>query len=166
MPSFVHVDYPTQHPAIARFERVVATAKSLRKGFDSTKGLAAMLLAAVVSALVVLAEQLVDTWADGHLLAGWVVLWAVGFAAIGLLADTARRVAKRTVSGLDAWSRRIARQRADERLWDLARRDPRVMADLRIAKTRAETVPSEIIKAPAERQADKSVASACYTSHM
>lgn len=138
MTNFVHVEYPRRHPGVERFENVVAAAGQMRKGFDSTKGLAAMLLAAMVAALVVVADQLVDTWADGHLLAGWVVLWVVGFAAVALLADTARSVAARSMKVLDGWSRRVARQRADERLWELARKDERVMADLQAARTRQE----------------------------
>lgn len=138
MTNFVHVEYPSRHPGVERFENMVAAAGQVRKGFDSTKGLAAMLLAAIVAALVVVADQLVDTWADGHLLAGWVVLWVVGFAAIALLAGAARRVAARSMKALDAWSRQVARKRADERLWELARKDGRVMADLQAARSREE----------------------------
>ena len=50
-----------------------------------------MLLAAVVSALLVVANQVIDTWTEGHLLAAWIVLWTVAFAALGLLAAPARR---------------------------------------------------------------------------
>ena len=138
MTNFVHVEYPSHHPGVDRFENAVAAASQMRKRFDTTKGLAAMLLAAMVAALVVVADQLVDTWADGHLLAGWVVLWVVGFAAIALLAGTARRLASRSIKALDGWSRSVARKRADERLWELARKDDRVMADLQAARTRQE----------------------------
>jgi len=31
---------------------------------------------------------------------------------------------------LNAWSRRVAQDRADERMWVIAKSDPRVMADL------------------------------------
>lgn len=136
--SFVHVDCPTHHPAIARFEGVVATAKSMRRAVKGTRGLAAVLLAAMVSALLVVADQLMETWADGHLLAAWVLLWVIGFAAVALLAPTARDLATRLMQGLDGWSQQLARRRADERLWDLARKDPRVMADIQAAATRAE----------------------------
>jgi hypothetical protein len=108
----------------------------LYKNFDSTRGLAAMLLAAVVSALVVAADQMVDSWAEGHLLAAWVVVWAVGFAAMALFAGTARRLAVRVVASLDAWSVRQARARADQRLWATALSDPRIMADLQVAMGR------------------------------
>ncbi len=138
MTSFVHIDYSTRHPGVERFEHVVSAAGQMRKGFDSTRSLAAMLLAAMVAALVVVADQLIDTWADGHLLAGWVVLWVVGFAAIALLAGAARSLAARAMAALDGWSQRVARRRADERLWDLARKDNRIMADLQAARSREE----------------------------
>jgi hypothetical protein len=136
MTSFVQTHYPDVHPGVARVESVVASAQQLGKSFNSTKGLAAMLLAAVVAALVVVADQLVDTWADGHLLAAWVVVWLVGFAAMALLASTARETAVSVVRKLDGWAQRRARARADERLWTLARSDSRVMADLQAAMTR------------------------------
>jgi len=58
-----------------------------RRRFDGSRGLAAMLLAAVVAALVVLADQMISSWADGHLFLGWVALWVVVFAGLALFAD-------------------------------------------------------------------------------
>lgn len=136
--SFVHVEYPTQHGAIARYEGLVASAKEIRTSVSKFGGLATVLLAAMVSALIVVTDQLIDTWAEGHLLAAWVLLWVIGFAALALLAPTARHLSKRLMASLDAWSQRVARRRADERLWELARKDPRIMADLRAARSRAE----------------------------
>ena len=138
MTSFVHIDYPTSHPGVERFESALAAVSELRKGFDSAKGLACALLAAMVAALVVVADQLVQTWADGHLLAVWVLLWLVAFAAITFLAPTTRYFSSNVVRSLDAWSSRLARQRADERLWEMALKDPRVMSDLRVAADRSE----------------------------
>lgn len=106
--------------------------------YDSAKGLSAMLLAAMVSALVVVADQLIDTWADGHLLAAWVALWAVGFAALAVFSGAARKVAVTVIVALDNWSQRVAQARADERLWAIAQSDPRVMADLQMAIQRGE----------------------------
>lgn len=137
--SFVHLEYSNSHPGVERFERVASAAAYLRKGFTATRGLAGVLLAAMVATLVVVADQLMDTWADGHLMAAWVLMWVIGFAALALLAPTARGVAGRVMQGLDSWSQGVARRRADERLWDLARRDSRVMADIQAAATRAES---------------------------
>src|SRR5690554_3661834 len=61
----------------------VPSAPQRRSG---ARGLAALLLAAVVASLVVIADRLISTWADGHLLLAWVVLWAVVFAGMALFA--------------------------------------------------------------------------------
>ena len=97
-----------------------------------------MLLAAMVSALVVVADQLIETWVDGHLMVAWVVLWLVGFSALALFAGAARNVAATLVSSLDAWSVRLAQSRADQRLWSMAKSDPRLMADLTMAMGRSD----------------------------
>ena len=89
-----------------------------------------MLLAAAVSTLVLLAEQIGGAWTDGDLFMGWVVMWVVVFASLALLAGTARDLAGRLMAGLDGWSRSVARSRADARMWRIAQADPRVMADL------------------------------------
>jgi len=141
--SFVHLEYSTSHPGVERFERVVSAADGLRKGWTATRGLAGVLLAAMVATLVVLADQLMDTWADGHLMAAWLLMWVIGFSALALLAPTARALAVRVMTGLDGWSQNVARRRADERLWDLACKDSRVMADIQAAASRAEDEQTE-----------------------
>ncbi len=105
-----------------------------------------MLLAAIVSAMLVVADQLMSTWVEGHLLAAWVALWAVGFAAIALLSGTVRRFSAGVVVELDRWSARLAQKRADERLWMIARQDSRVMADLQSAMSRADEMPAIAVK--------------------
>lgn len=136
MTGFVHPSFRTNHPGVDRLESAYDAARQLRRGFG-TRGLAAMLLAAIASAMVVVADQVVSTWADGDLLAAWIALWVVGFAALALFAGTARRLAIRTVASADAWSVRVARNRADERMWSIAQKDPRVMADLQAAISRS-----------------------------
>jgi hypothetical protein len=129
---FVHVETPSQHPGVERAAAVIAAARR----FDGAKGLAAMLLSAIVSALLVVADLLIDSWADGHLMAAWVALWVVAFTALALLGGTVRRFSRALLAELDAWSARRAQSRADERLWDIARSDARVMADLQSALAR------------------------------
>ncbi len=136
MTSFVNINYSAEHPGVARFESAVGAARQLRKGFDSTRGLAGLLLAAMVAAMLVVADQLVENWAEGHLLVAWVAMWAVAFCVMALFAGTARQLAARLVAGLDGWSNAIAKARADVRLWEIARTDPRVMADLQAAMAR------------------------------
>jgi hypothetical protein len=136
MTSYTHAGYSTRHPDAEQAEAALQTARELHRGFDGGKGMAAVLLAAIVSALLVVADQLLDTWADGHLMAAWVALWAVGFVAIALLAGTVRRFSGKVVAALDGWAARMAQSRADERLWSIALRDARVMADLQSALAR------------------------------
>jgi len=147
MTSFVNVKHPAEHPGVARFESALGTARQLRRGLDGAKGLAAMLLAALVAAMVVVADQLVVNWADGHLLVGWVALWVVAFAAMALFAGTVRKLAARMLVALDAWSSAVAQARADVRLWEAAKADPRVMADLQVAMARHEAM-AEAVSAP------------------
>jgi hypothetical protein len=136
MTSYTHAGYSTRHPDTEQAEAALQTARELHRGFDGGKGMAAVLLAAIVSALLVVADQLLDTWADGHLMAAWVALWAVGFVAIALLAGTVRRFSGKVVAALDGWAARMAQSRADERLWSIALKDARVMADLQSALAR------------------------------
>jgi len=105
---------------------------------DGSRGLAAMLLAAVVAAMVIVADRLVSTWADGHLLLAWVFLWVVVFAGLALFADSARRLARRGIVVLDSWSQSMAEARAESRLWEMARHDPRLMSELTLARTHAQ----------------------------
>lgn len=138
MTSFVQPSFITQHQGVARIESAWSSARTLRRSFDGTRSLAFMLLAAMVSTLVVVADQLIDTWADGHLLAAWVAVWLVGFAGLALFAGAARRLAAAAIKAGNDWSARVAQSRADRRMWSIARSDPRVMSDLTAAMLRNE----------------------------
>lgn len=136
MTSFAHVDYPAQHPGVERAERTVAAVRDAAARFDGARASATLLLAAIVAALVVVANQVVETWTEGHLLAAWIVLWTVAFAGLALLAAPARGAARSLGAG---WSRLLQARReaaADRELLALAASDPRVMADIRVAATR------------------------------
>jgi len=136
--NFDHLDYPLTHPGVERAEQAVANFKRLGNNFSPTHTLAAMLLAAIVAAFVVVADQMMDTWADGHLLAAWVALWAVAFAAVGLFADVSKTWAVQMKQALDTWSARMAQHRSDERLWSLAQTDARLMSELQTAMSRSD----------------------------
>jgi len=123
---------------IERAEQVVANFKRLSDSFSPTHTLAAMLLAAIVAAFVVVADQMMDTWADGHLFAAWVALWAVAFAAVGLFAGVSKTMAIQMKQGLDEWSARMAQSRSDERLWAIAQTDARLMSELQTAMSRSD----------------------------
>ena len=150
MASFINIKYSAQHHGANRVEAVMDAAEQARHGLSGTRGMATLLLSAVAAAVMVVAYQVMDSVAEGHLLVMWIALWAVAFAALALFAGAARQIAARTKTGLDAWSRSLAEARADQRLWAMAKADPRIMTDLQMAMTRSE-VETEV--APAQAQA-------------
>ena len=97
------------------------------------RGLAAMLLAAIVAALLVAADSVVDSYADGHLLAGWIVLWAVAFASLAMFAGAARSAGSALSTALHGWAGRHAQRKSDADLLFAAQSDPRIMADIQAA---------------------------------
>lgn len=136
MTSFIHIDQPLQHTGVARVQEAAASIKGIASSFDGARGGASLLLAAVVSAMLVVANQLIDTWTDGHLLAMWVALWCVAFAALALLAAPARRAVVSLRHGWAAWKESRKAYQADQKLWNVALSDARVMADLSRAMSR------------------------------
>ncbi|CAN7442649.1 hypothetical protein ASF11_02080 [Acidovorax sp. Leaf76] len=130
MTTFAHVDYPTEHLGVVRAENAAAALKRAATQFDGARGAATLLLAAVVSALLVVAHQVVDTWTEGHLLAAWMVLWLVAFAALALLTSPARRASAVLRVAGKAFTENRRRAAEDERTWQVAMKDPRIMAEL------------------------------------
>ena len=100
--------------------------------------MATLLLSALTAAIVVVAYQVMDSIAEGHLLAMWMALWVAAFAALTLFAGAARQLAARVKNNLDGWSRNRAQARADQRLWSMATHDNRLMSELQVAMTREE----------------------------
>ncbi|BCN36792.1 hypothetical protein ALDI51_01110 [Alicycliphilus denitrificans] len=130
MTKFAVIDFPSQHQGVARIEGAVSHLRRSATRFDPTRNGASLLLAALVAALLVVANEMVDTWGDGHLLAGWMLMWLIAFVGMALLAAPARRAAALLHGAVRSWS--DARQRAaeDERTWNAALHDARIMADL------------------------------------
>lgn len=148
MTSFVNTKYSKEHTGAARVESALHAASQLRQGFSGTRGLATLLLSAIVASIMVVAYQVTDSVAEGHLLVIWMALWAVAFAGLAMFAGTARSLAARTVAALDAWSQTVAQARADIRMWEAAKTDPRVMADLHVAMARQEMTADVAVAAP------------------
>ena len=103
---------------------------------ENARPLAGMLLAAAMAALLVAADQVIDSWADGHLLAAWVALWTVTFAALALLATPLRRLSNTGAAWVSAYMKASKERRQEEEMWELARHDSRVMAEIRMASIR------------------------------
>ena len=101
--------------------------------------LAVALLMASVAGMLVLADNLMNEWAESHALAAWLALWLVGVLALLALRGVTRFVAQKLMSKLDALAAQSASRRADARLWAMAKADPRLMAELQVAMTRQAT---------------------------
>ncbi len=103
---------------------------------EKARPLAGMLLAAGMAALLVTADQVINSWTDGHMLAAWVALWTVTFAALAILATPLRKMSNAGAAWVSAYQQANTARREEAELWELARHDPRVMADIRMASLR------------------------------
>lgn len=95
-----------------------------------------MLLAAGMAALLVTADQVINSWTDGHMLAAWVALWTVTFAALAILATPLRKMSNSGAAWLNAYLQASRERREEAQMWELARHDHRVMAEIRMAAIR------------------------------
>lgn len=138
MTSFIHVEKPATHPGVVRAEAVVDRVRAARRGFDGARGLAALLLAAIVSSLLVVADKLVSTTDEGGLLLAWVVLWGVAFVGLALFAGTARSLAVGAIASARGVAKRRAAARADEKFLAYAKHDPRILNELSAIATHQE----------------------------
>lgn len=129
MTAFIQVNQPTEHAGVVRAERVIANVRELSR----RASVSSFVLAAFVAAVVVVANEVVSIWTDGHLLAAWIVMWVIAFGALAVFAAPARRAGAGLRNALARWQ--VARrQAADDRiLWQAAMADARVMADIRVA---------------------------------
>ena len=104
---------------------------------EASRTLAGLMLAGVMAAMLVVADQVIDNWADGHLLLGWVALWSVVFAGLAFFARPLRKITMVLAASVDRQMKVAAQIRREEQMWEFANRDPRVMEELRAAVARS-----------------------------
>jgi hypothetical protein len=130
MTTSVRTHRSSRHEGGRRFASTVENAQQQqqqhRRSMDGVLGLATLLLSALAAAVMVVADQLMDSMAEAHLLLLWMVLWATAFAALVLFAGAARMAATRMKAGVDGWSR----SRAGRPLRAIAGADARGRNDL------------------------------------
>jgi hypothetical protein len=138
MTSFVQPDFPRAHGGAERLANTMERIQAALRRFGNPAGMASVLAAGGLAAVIVVAEQVVSAWTDGHLLAAWIAMWAVVFSLLAVFANAilawpqqwqARRLARRQAA---------AERAADERTWSVAMADPRLMAELDCALLRAQ----------------------------
>jgi hypothetical protein len=157
MTSFVHVDQPTEHPGVSRAGAAFSELRNTRLDTVGASGLAALLLSIIVAALVVGADHLADSLEDGGLLTAWLVMWAVVFVVMALVANRVGALFVRARTGWNAYSQRRAAAAADAKFLAYARYDTRVMHELQAATTRHEASQSATL-VPARQLARQLVA--------
>lgn len=138
MSSFITPDFPQRHQGIDRMESGIDALRATGERFSGAKGLAAVLVAGVASALIVVADQVVSTWADGQALLAWVALWALIFAAVALFSDAVRGLPEALATRFEGWRHQNVQRAQDAEVWAAAKADPRLMAELQAAYLRAE----------------------------
>ena len=137
MTRFVPSYYASPSATAQRPEAVVSR-RRVESGLDASRPLAGMLLAAVVAALLVVADRLIDTWSNGNLLVVWVASWTVVFATLALLASSLRQAANAAALMLSQWNRARLQRRTEAAMWQHAQGDYRVLAEIQMARLRNE----------------------------
>ena len=148
MTSFVTPDFPRKHAGLTRISDGLSTVQSFSAKIRSAKGLASGLVAGGVAAVIVVADQIVTAWADGHLLLAWIAMWAIVFALLALFSDTIRTWPTRLGAEIDA--RLLAYREAAEQAHTCAaaQADHRLIGELQLAKMRADDAARERGEAP------------------
>ncbi|SFB85798.1 hypothetical protein SAMN05216344_104171 [Polaromonas sp. OV174] len=147
-------NYSTEHAGLNRMTSGMGVIGQFYRSISGARALSTLMLSALAAAILVVAYEVMDSVAEGHLLVLWVAMWAVAFVILALFAGSARQMAQRLKKGLNDWSLSLAEARSDQRLWAIAKRDERVMADLQMAMSREEARLEEAqaaATAPAQR---------------
>ena len=105
----------------------------------AAKNLPTLVLGLTVMAVVTLTERAIDSTETGFALE-WAMLTVVALVTFGLCA----RVVRHGTRAVQAWCADYAvharKTRADVKLWETARRDPRVMHEILAAESRADVI--------------------------
>lgn len=112
MTTFIRTHRSSRHVGARRFASAGENAQQDHRGMDGALGLATLLLSALAAALMVVADQLMGSLAEAHLLVMWMVLWVTGFVALVLFSGLARAAATRINTGMDDRSRGRGEARA------------------------------------------------------
>lgn len=119
---------------------VRAASQRPSKRIAPSQTLAGVLSASVFAALLAVADQVIDSWADGHMLLAWVMLWLSIFGGLALLTRPLRRASTASAFWLQTRVAALVQSRREAALWELAMHDPRMLQELRAAKVRSQDI--------------------------
>jgi hypothetical protein len=145
-PSYALPEYVERERHPDHDERAAYGRTQLAQALAAVSSGSRLLLAAVASALLVSANQLVESWVAGSPLSTWFVLWLISFAALALLAGPCRRAAAWLRAALKARRARRLQAEHDMHCWESALSDPRVMAEIRRALGPSAPVVHDVVR--------------------
>ncbi len=138
MHRFTDTDFSATHAGAERLTDFFGTLRRFAARLPGATGLPGVLVVGGVSAAIVVADQIVSAWADGHLLLAWVAMWVVVFTLLAMFSDAIRVWPTALRQRIAAAAQASARKAEDERTWAVAQSDPRLMAEMQCALTRAQ----------------------------
>ncbi|GGH65863.1 hypothetical protein GCM10010975_34090 [Comamonas phosphati] len=144
MSNFIYNSYSVEHPGVVHFyqadeQRLAGLQAARRERYEpAPQPLLSYLIAGAAVLVVVFAAlfESAGSWSNGLLLSAWMVLWAIAFAGVALLYAPVRRTLKMMRYGYRAWVQSRQQAAADDRIWNAALQDARLMADLARAMDR------------------------------
>jgi len=134
--------FPTSHDGLDRFIDGASAAKSVFSDIFAAKRLPTYVLGVTIMAVVTMTERALDAVQTGFAVE-WAVLTFVALVTFGLLARVILRGTRATQIWFADYAKHARQTRADVKLWDTARRDPRVMNDILAAQGRADSMLDE-----------------------
>jgi hypothetical protein len=132
--------FSTTHPGLERVISTVSATKALLN--QASKQRHHLVLAAITMAVVTLTERALDAVKTGFVLE-WVVLSGVALLTVLLLANVVKVSLDASTVWISEALQNAKAARAETKMWQLAKFDARVMAEIRHAQSRAERVTDE-----------------------
>ena len=140
--------FHTTHDGLDRMLDGAAAARGAFSEIFSARHVPTYVLGIAIMAVVTATERLLDAVPTGFAF-DWAILTAVALLTFALLARAVIRATRATQAWFADYTKHARQTRADLKLWETARRDPRVMNDILAAEGRrtdliAERAPSTI----------------------
>lgn len=135
--------FHSSHDGLDRVIDGTSAAKSVFSDIFSAKRLPTYVLGVAIMAVVTATERALDPVQTGFAFE-WAILTLVALASFALLARVIVRSTRATQVWLAEYAKQVRQARSDAKLWDTARRDPRVMNEVLLAQGRTEQTIDEV----------------------
>lgn len=134
--------FHTSHDGLDRVTDGLYAAKGVVSDVFSAKRLPTYVLGVAIMAVVTATERALNAVDTGFAFE-WAILTVVALTSFGLLAGAIHRGTRAAQSWFADYAKTARQARSDVKLWDTARRDPRVMNEILAAQGRSESMIDE-----------------------